>query len=492
MLNFEVEHARAARKSVCIAGDFNSWVGLAQSDVEGNVVGPCAIARRNDRGSLLVSWCQTNAFFIANTFSNRHAADSWTYKNSQQKTQIDFVLLEESLRNRVLRCDVMPEIDFGSDHRPVGLLLSNSVALRKRRNSSGLRNFDRQEFYRQTELILCNECQTFSSTSDKAAALEASMIQAAQAARSRRTCQNIRPFDVQIRALIDERRSLKTMLDISVADRQARRKELGKELQKLQRQKTTAAKAERIESIVRSFKGLKKIAALKTPCRRGLIPCVVDSSGETQHDRKQIAEVFASFYENLYHASVPEADDASLQVAQIEPFNFSELRLGMQRLKDGKVCDQSGVCSEMLRHSSLLLWEMVLDLFNDVLQADRAPPSTWRRTRLVMIFKKGDERLPQNYRPIALVQVLYKLFSGMVCHRLQKVLLHDHSPDQAAYRPHSSTEDHIFTIRLLLEKCRSSMQTCLWAWLTSKVLSTQSTTRSYGQCSSRMKCHQAT
>ena len=61
---------------------------------------------------------------------------------------------------------------------------------------------------------------------------------------------------------------------------------------------------------------------------------------------------------------------------------------------------------------------------------------------MVVLFKKGDPKLPSNYRPIAILPLLYKLFSRMLCARLEERILGQQSVDQAAYRKGYSTEDH--------------------------------------------------
>ena len=72
---------------------------------------------------------------------------------------------------------------------------------------------------------------------------------------------------------------------------------------------------------------------------------------------------------------------------------------------------------------------------------------------MVVIFKKGDHKLPSNYRPIAILSILYKLFSRMLCARLQHTIVGQQSVDQAAYRKGFSTEDHLLSTTLLLESC---------------------------------------
>ena len=69
------------------------------------------------------------------------------------------------------------------------------------------------------------------------------------------------------------------------------------------------------------------------------------------------------------------------------------------------------------------------------------------------ISKKGDPKLPANYRPIAILPILYKLFSRMLCVRLNDAMISRQSVDQAAYRKGFSTEDHLLCTTLLVEQC---------------------------------------
>ena len=41
-------------------------------------------------------------------------------------------------------------------------------------------------------------------------------------------------------------------------------------------------------------------------------------------------------------------------------------------------------------------------------------PPTWLTSHTTLIYKKGDPHLMDNYRPIALASVVYKLWTGIV------------------------------------------------------------------------------
>ena len=50
----------------------------------------------------------------------------------------------------------------------------------------------------------------------------------------------------------------------------------------------------------------------------------------------------------------------------------------------------------------------VAETFNELLKVNAKIPKEWEMTRLIVLFKKGDPRLPDNYRLIAILPILYK------------------------------------------------------------------------------------
>ena len=79
-------------------------------------------------------------------------------------------------------------------------------------------------------------------------------------------------------------------------------------------------------------------------------------------------------------------------------------------------------------------------------------PAKWRKTKLKVLLKKGDPLDPSNYRPIASLPILYKLFSRCLCARIGKTLDSEQSCDQAGFRKDYSCDDHLFVVRQLAEK----------------------------------------
>ena len=99
----------------------------------------------------------------------------------------------------------------------------------------------------------------------------------------------------------------------------------------------------------------------------------------------------------------------------------------MQELKDqllamskGKAGDKTGLVAEMLKSAGDGLLRCIIFLFNDVLAGGTAP-GDWKTASISVMFKSGDCQLPENYRPITLLPILYKLFTKLLFSRVRKV-----------------------------------------------------------------------
>ncbi|GFO31258.1 reverse transcriptase [Plakobranchus ocellatus] len=79
------------------------------------------------------------------------------------------------------------------------------------------------------------------------------------------------------------------------------------------------------------------------------------------------------------------------------------------------------------------------DLLTAVLGAVHALgiSSSWRKSRTVLIHKKGDTDDPGNFRPISLSSTLYKLYSGILAQRITNIATTHHwlSAEQKGFLP---------------------------------------------------------
>lgn len=122
-------------------------------------------------------------------------------------------------------------------------------------------------------------------------------------------------------------------------------------------------------------------------------------------------------------------------------------------MKNGKATGEDEICVEFLKigiddHDLL---EIILKIYNDILITENVPTS-WTKSVITLVHKKGDITKIQNYRPISIVTQLYKLFMRMLLMKIENILDSKLSPSQAGYRHGYSTIDHLFVMQQLIEK----------------------------------------
>lgn len=97
--------------------------------------------------------------------------------------------------------------------------------------------------------------------------------------------------------------------------------------------------------------------------------------------------------------------------------------------------------------------EGILKILFDKIIEEGKIPQDWYNSEVILIFKKGDNTDIENYRPISILSHLYKLLTKIITNRITSKLDFYQPVEQAGFRKHFSTTDHLHTIRTLIEKC---------------------------------------
>ena len=263
---------------------------------------------------------------------------------------------------------------------------------------------------------------------------------------------------IALRKLIDERKSL-------AKSESGRRCQLSKDIRREVKRLKAEKRATKINAILTNFAKLGNIKAIKKRKKMDLTVGMIDTDEVLKHDKMTIVEVFAKFYEQLYSSRSTTSSNASLQkkdvITSVPKFNDKDLEDGLRSLKSGKAKDGKGFLAEMLRVKSEKLKEVLLELLNAVLDVDAPTPAEWHENVLKIVFKGGDAKQANNYRPICVIPVLYKLFVTMLHKRLTPTLEAALTKEQAGFRKNFSTVDHLHTLMQIQEKTHE-WQIPLW------------------------------
>eukprot|EP00438_Fugacium_kawagutii_P020700 Skav225256 [mRNA] locus=scaffold4099:835:1566:+ [translate_table: standard] len=130
---------------------------------------------------------------------------------------------------------------------------------------------------------------------------------------------------------------------------------------------------------------------------------------------------------------------------------MNELKLAVRRLHPNKSCDEAGLVAELLKHAPDEFLQILLELFNEVLQYGTTP-GDWRRTLFIMLAKKAKACQPSDFRPIAVVRLFYKTLAYMILGHIEGCLDEMQPEAQHGFRQGRRIEEHLLTANLMIDK----------------------------------------
>ena len=128
-----------------------------------------------------------------------------------------------------------------------------------------------------------------------------------------------------------------------------------------------------------------------------------------------------------------------------------EVRDAMQQMSKGKASDRSGMILEMFLFGGDAAISHLTYFFNSIIQM-RDVPDNWRESFLVMLHKGGSRNDANNWRPISLLSVSYKIFSRTFYNRIKNILDKQQSEEQFGFRSSRSTTDALIIAESLISK----------------------------------------
>ena len=138
-------------------------------------------------------------------------------------------------------------------------------------------------------------------------------------------------------------------------------------------------------------------------------------------------------------------------------FTVAEFDAAPKTIRNNKQAGPDKLQMELFKWMNFTNRSWMLQLIN-IWWQDKCAPHDVFLARVVSIFKKGDTDLPENYRPISLLNSMYKIYMIMIRKRLQDVLEEHLCETQFGFRPSHSTSQAIFITRRLQDVLNNRLQ----------------------------------
>jgi len=139
-----------------------------------------------------------------------------------------------------------------------------------------------------------------------------------------------------------------------------------------------------------------------------------------------------------------------------EEFTLTELENTLDNTANGKTPGTDGIPNEFLKWLNIEdSKKIILQILNDMWILE-VIPTECEIARIVSIYKKGNPELPENYRPIALLQSIYKIYASMIQNRLATALDNRVWKTQYGFRRNKSTSQPIAIVRRIQDYMEAS------------------------------------
>ena len=178
-------------------------------------------------------------------------------------------------------------------------------------------------------------------------------------------------------------------------------------------------------------------------------------AGDSPDERKNEIK---NFFEVILNSAPPPIIDISLNDDVIipasnefnsNPITIDEIYQSARNGPGGKATGIDGVPIEVLRIPSVC--EKMLTIMNKVLNGAE-PPEEWLTSQIVAIPKKIGAIRKEDYRGVALMSCIAKLYNKVLLKRIQPILDKHLRPEQNGFRPHRGTTSQILALRRVIEE----------------------------------------
>ena len=176
------------------------------------------------------------------------------------------------------------------------------------------------------------------------------------------------------------------------------------------------------------------------------------------------ADRWVSHTEQLYSCPIYEVPDLGEPIQRENnsldaPITNNEISDQLKKIKEKKACGPDGLGGGIIKSCFHTIFMFLCTFFN-LIYASASYPLQWANSITFMLFKKGKKDDPGNYRSISLLNILSKVFAGVLHNRLmiwcEKESIF--SDLQFGFRPNHSTVDSIFIHKTLIDAQLSRKQ----------------------------------
>ena len=448
-----------AKDMLIVMGDLNAKVGECSED---RITGNHGLGERNEAGEKLIEFCSDNNLWIGNTWYELpiRRKYTWTSPNHEHRNQIDYIMCKQRWRSSITSVKTRPGADCGSDHEL--LLATVKVKFRKinAKQRAGNKRLDLSQINEEYNLEVKNRFDALkleeSTPNEIWEDVLTCVTDVARAKIPPRAKRQRAPWLSQAALdIASERKAAKINQDrnqVKLLNRAFQRQA------RLDKNKFIEQQCAEIKNGISKgrcrdcSKKIKTITGQFTP-RVGVLK---NKEGRDLTEVEEITKRWKNYTEELYQKdptllAEPRVvkDDQELEPDILE----AEARQAISQLANNKASGVDDTPIELFKALGDEGVKMMHTICNKIWKSG-SWPTQWRQSVYIPIPKRGDARLCENNRTIALILQASKVLLKIIQKRLEPYIEKELPTEQAGFRKGRGTRDQIANLRWIMEKSR--------------------------------------
>ena len=171
----------------------------------------------------------------------------------------------------------------------------------------------------------------------------------------------------------------------------------------------------------------------KTHCKLGPLK---DENGADINDDFCRADLLSRYFGSVFKTdqecrTLPTNKKPTNQLNRIT-ITIEDVKKAIKTLKPNKACGPDNIHAKILIECKDTLAEPLTRIFNKSL-SDAKVPTAWKNSIITPIFKSGDKRLPENYRPISISPLYSNIMQKIIKEKLVTHLIDNDLPSPAQF-----------------------------------------------------------
>lgn len=447
-------------EAVIIMGDFNARIG---NTVISGTKQRFHEAQSNDNGELMVNLCSLNNLRINNTFYDHKETYKYTFENSRgQKSMIDYIVTNRNvLPSQIIDVRTLNSANVGSDHK----LLLGKIRLRMTRSSvkdrlTGEDKFNVEALWDESTKSLYQQrlatkisADPISDGDDLEYCWEKLKNQINEAAKEALGTRKIKPkrgpsktpwFRNEIKVKCEEkRRAHLDYLTLGTSESLETYKRIRNETKDLVRRTKNEHWENFSKRLESDFYGQQKQMWRFIRQQRKEVNELV---GTNQIEESTWIEYLTELFRG---DSTQENGPQNITINESTTITAEEVKETLKKIKNRKSPGQDGIPNELLKYGGESLVTEITSLANKILLEQRIP-SAWKTSTMILMFKRGDKKEPNNYRGINLLDAMFKVITKIFTTKITSTTTL--AEEQQGFRTGRSCTDAVFVMRQVVEK----------------------------------------